>query len=72
MRAKINIDTLSKASAFVAICTGLKSRIDLVDGDGYKVSAKSLLGALATTDWSEVYVESDEDIYQHIREFVVE
>ena len=72
MRAKINIDTLSKASAFVAICTGLKSRIDLVDGNDYRVSAKSLMGAICTTDWSEVYVESDEDIYQHIRQFVIE
>ena len=70
MKAKINIDTLSKINDFVAICTQLDCKIDLVDGEGYRVSAKSLMGAIATMDWNNVYVESDRDIYANIREFV--
>ena len=72
MKAKINLDTMSKINAFVSICSGLDCKIDLVDGSGYKVSAKSLIGAIATTDWSEVFVVSENDIYSHIKEFVEE
>lgn len=71
MKVKINIDTMSKINAFVAICTRLGGKIKLTDGQDYCVNARSLLGILATADWSEVYVESEEDIYQYIQEFVV-
>ena len=70
MRVKINIDTLSKINKLVSICTELGGKIDLVDGEGYRASAKSLIGAIATMDWNSVYVESEKDIYTHIREFV--
>ena len=70
MKVKINIDTLSKINKLVSICTELGGKIDLVDGEGYRVSAKSLIGAIATMDWNSVYVESEKDIYTHIREFV--
>ena len=71
MRAKINIDTMSKVHAFVDICIKLGGKIKLTDGQDYCVNAKSLLGILATADWSEAYIDSEEDIYQHIEEFVV-
>ena len=72
MKAKINIDTLSKINSFVAICSKLDCKVDLVDGNGYRVSAKSLMGAVATMDWNEVYAECERDIYAEIREFVVD
>jgi hypothetical protein len=72
MRVKINIDTFSKINAFVNICTQLEGDIKLVDGSGYCVNARSLLGAVATADWSQVFVESENDIYSHIQEFIVE
>lgn len=70
MKAKINLDTMSKINAFVSICSGLDCKVDLIDGSGYRVSAKSLMGAIAATDWSEVFVECENDIYSHIREFI--
>ena len=70
MRVKINIDTLSKINKFVTICSALDCPVNLVDGQGYCVSAKSLLGAVATMDWSQVFVESERDIYSQIQEFV--
>ena len=71
MRAKINIDTLGKINSFVSICSKFDCNIRLIDGADYCVSAKSVIGAVATMDWTEVFVVSDEDIYQHIQEFVV-
>ena len=72
MRAKINIDTLSKIHTFVGICTRLDCRINLIDGNGYCVSAKSLIGAMATMDWSQVFVECEKDIYAHIQDFLAD
>lgn len=71
MRAKINIDTLTKVRAFADICSKLGGKIKLTDGQDYCVNARSLLGIVATADWSEVYIDSEEDIYQYIQEFVV-
>ena len=61
---------MSKINAFVSICSVLDCRVDLIDGSGYRVSAKSLMGAIAATDWSEVFVECENDIYSHIWEFL--
>ena len=71
MRAKINIDTLNKIYNFVGICSTVNSKVNLIDGSGYMVSAKSLIGAIATMDWNEVFVECEEDIYSKIKDFVV-
>ena len=70
MRAKINIDTLEKIYAFVRICESLDGHIDLIDGGGYCVSAKSLVGAIATMDWSQVLVQCDKDIRWYIQDFI--
>ena len=70
MKAKINLDTMSKINAFVSICSGLDCKVDLIDGSGYRVSAKSLMGAIAATDWTEIFVECENDIYSHIWEFL--
>lgn len=72
MRAKINLDTFQRVQKFVEICSHVNGKVNLIDGNGYCVSAKSVLGAMATADWSEVYVESDQDIYMRIRDFVAE
>jgi hypothetical protein len=72
MRVEINLDTMSKINKFVAICSGLDCNINLIDGEHYRVSAKSLIGAIATMDWTNVYVECEKDIYLHIKEFIVE
>lgn len=72
MKIKVNIDTLSKINTFVTICSRLDCKVDLIDGTGYRISAKSLLGAMSTMDWQEVFVECEKDIYSYIYDFVVE
>lgn len=73
-RLKINIDTGAKIQKFVDTITA--NNIDAVletthEGVDYRVNARSLLGALATMDWNEVWVKSDADIYSMIEDFVV-
>jgi hypothetical protein len=63
---------MSKINTFVAVCSRLDYRVDLIDGNGYCVSAKSLIGALATVDWSQVFVECEKDIYIYIQDFITE
>lgn len=72
MKVKINLDTFQQVQRFVDICSRVNGKVNLIDGNGYCVSAKSILGAMATADWSEVYVESEQDIYMRIKDFIVE
>ena len=68
-RTKIELVGMSDINKFVAITTKLPGVIKLTDGENYSVNAKSLLGALASMEWDELYCESEIDIYTHIAEF---
>lgn len=72
MKAQVNLDTMRKINAFVHICSKLDCKVDLIDGSGYRVSAKSLIGVMATADWSQVFVECERDIYSYIQTFLAE
>lgn len=72
MNAKVNLDTMNKINAFVAVCSRLDCKVDLIDGNGYRVSAKSLVGVLATIDWSQVFIECERDIYAYVQEFLAD
>lgn len=71
-KLKVNLDTYSQIQKFVNIVNANNINATLATEDGrYRVNARSLLGAIATMDWSEgVWVESAEDIYSQIEEFV--
>ena len=56
------------ATFFIQKANEFKSSI-WVEKDDRRVNAKSLLGALASMEWDELYCESDADIYTHIAEF---
>lgn len=72
MKLKINLDTMSSISKFVDICSRIERPVYLTDENGdFKVSAKSLLGALYTMEWSDVWCICDTDIYQKIQQFVI-
>ena len=70
MRVKVELETMSDVSEFVAIVSRVEEPVYLV-GDDFKVSAKSLLGAVYTMEWSEVWCECSRDIYHRIYQFVV-
>ena len=70
MKAKVNLETMSNINELVAIASTVDVPVYLV-GDNVKVSAKSLLGALYTMEWQEVWCECEVDIYSKISKFVI-
>ena len=70
MKERVNLDTMSKINAFVAVCSRLDCKVDLIDGTGYRVSAKSLMGAICTMDWNQVFIECERDIYAYVQDFL--
>lgn len=67
---KIELVTMTDCNQFVESVSHIKGRVVLEDGRGYRVNAKSLLGALAATEWNNLYCVSDEDIYSTIEKWV--
>ena len=70
MRIKVNLITMSDVVNFVSIATQVQDPVYLV-GQGFRVSAKSLLGAAYTLEWDEIWCECAKDIYTKIEKFVV-
>lgn len=70
MRVKIELGTLSDVNEFVTIASSIAEPVYLVEND-FRVSAKSLLGAIYTMEWSETWCECERDIYSKIEKFVI-
>ena len=70
-RNKIELVTTSDIMEFVRIATEETGDVKLIDGNGFCVNGKSLLGAMATVEWKSLYCESDNDIYAKIEKFCV-
>jgi hypothetical protein len=71
MKAKIRLDTMHDAAAFVKTVEPLGGKIIVSDSDGMRVNAKSLMGMLYALEFDEIWCESENDIYSHIERFVV-
>ena len=66
MRVRINLDTMTKINQFVA-------DIFLTDAKrNFIVSAKSMLGAVYSMEWDEVWCEADEDVYRIVGKYMDE
>ena len=70
MRVKIELETMSDVSEFVTIVTKIAEPVHLVS-EHFRVNAKSLLGALYTMEWDDVWCECERDIYTKIEKFVI-
>lgn len=68
---KIELVTGEDIKEFVDIATQEKGYVNLIDGNGYCVSGKSLLGASAAVEWNSLYCISENDIYSKIQKFCV-
>ena len=64
MRVKINLDTFSDCQKFVDVCSKRDAKVYITDGsnEGLKVSAKSLMGALYSLEFDNIWCESDKDM----------
>ena len=69
---KIELVTTSDIAEFVNIASTENGSVRLIDDSGFCVNGKSLLGAMATIEWSSIYCESEDDIYTKIKKFCTE
>ena len=74
MNIKINLITMTDAVKFTEICSSFDETytIKVKDGQGNVVNAKSLMGMIYSLEFSDMWCESNKDIYSAINEFVVE
>ena len=66
---KIELITTSDIQEFVKITKNVKGEVKLIDGNGFCVNGKSLLGAVAAIEWNSLYCISEDDIYFQIKRF---
>ena len=73
MKNRIDLVGFKDIQAFIAAINSVKADVYLVDRfHKFKVNAKSQLAAmLASCEWSETWVECEEDIYELIKKWVV-
>ncbi len=70
MRIKIRLDTMSEINAFVGDMTKCDANAFLTDKDrNYIVSAKSMLGAVYSMEWDEVWCECDDNIFHIVNKY---
>lgn len=73
MKVKINLDTNSAVNALVAAATSISDPVYLVDNNGLKVSAKSLLGVVYVRfEFNEIWLECEGDHYFIFKDFIAE
>lgn len=70
MRVKITIDTTSQVKKFCEIASSIDDKIVVKDASGFCVNAKSVLGVLYSLEFSELWLESDNDYYTQFKDFI--
>lgn len=65
-RTQIRLDTLGDVNKFIEVMGRVDDKVWLEDGNGCRVSAKSLLGALYSLEWSTIYCYCETDISGHL------
>lgn len=71
MKAKIRLDTMHDIQNFVGAVSSVTEKVTLEDDEGNRVSAKSLLGAIYTMEWANIYCYCDKDISGTILPWIV-
>lgn len=71
-RDKIHLETESAVLDFINAVSAVPCPVYVTDGEGMRVSAKSMLGMLYALTFSEMWCECDRDIYMYIKDFCAE
>ena len=72
MKYKIVLDTVSDVTNFVKnVTTEKEANITVTDNRGLRVNAKSLMGMLYALEFEELWCESDTEIYEKIKDYVM-
>lgn len=70
MKFRIYLETLSDVNKFVNVASKLDGiSIKLMDNSGFCVNAKSLIGAIYSLEFDEIWLEADKDVYSKFAEF---
>ena len=70
LRNKIHLETVEDAKNFSDIASHVHGDVRIVDAVGHCVNAKSLLGAIYSLEFEDLWVESDRDIYSKIERYI--
>ena len=71
MKAKINLITLTDCKEFIEAIQNVPGNITLESDNDFRVNAKSFLGAMAATEWDNLWVNSETDIYRLINKWII-
>lgn len=71
MRQRVRLDTMTDIKGFVDVVSRVDDMVFLEDNTGFKVSAKSILGAVLSMEWNEVYCSCTKDISGRIIPWIV-
>lgn len=69
---KIELVTTADVFDFVKISSAEIGDVKLIDGTGFCVNGKSLLGAMAAVEWKTLYCITDNEFYTQIARFCIE
>ena len=69
---RIRLDTMADVNRFVGIATQIPGKLILTDDENFTVNGKSLLGAMYTFEWDQIFCQSENEIYFKIRDFIIE
>lgn len=72
MRNKIILDTMTDAIELASIASSINGEVTITDNNRLRVNAKSVIGAIYALEFSELWLESDTDIFSKIRKFIAE
>ena len=71
MKCRVYLETLSDVNKFVNIATSIEgAKIYLTDSSNFCVSAKSIIGAIYSLEFDEIWLYSDKDVYSKFAEFI--
>lgn len=71
MKIKIHLDTYTDIKRLVEIATGFPDeKITVTDGNGLRANAKSYLGVISATEYSELWLETENEHYHDFRDFM--
>ena len=71
MKVKIRLDTVSDIANFVLAVSDVPVDVYITSGR-ICISGKSFLGLAHAREFSDIWCECEEDIYQKIRQFVID
>lgn len=70
-RTQIRLDTLGDVNKFIEVMSRINDKVWLEDGNGCRVSAKSLLGALYSLEWNTIYCYCETDIAGYLMPWII-